>query len=210
MPVWQELREELKHKNFEVITVGCDVKGAAAEEQWIRAANPTHPSLIDERHLVPELYNTRNVPTTVWINEDGQIVRFDEGIYLRRRNRETGEFTVTERYLNALRDWAAKGSASGYVLSAEEAQARLRQPATEDAQATVHFRLGAYLVQQGHAAEAVAHFKQAHALKPENWNMKRQAFNLGNPEQDYGTTMQQETQIRPSYVPLDMPALPEA
>ena len=40
--------------------------------------------------------------------------------------------------------------------------------------------------------------------------MKRQAFNLGNPEQDYGTTMQQETQIRPSYVPLDMPALPEA
>ena len=62
LPVWQELREELKDKNFEVIAVACDTKGAEAAEALIRAANPQHPSLIDTQHRVPELYGTRNVP----------------------------------------------------------------------------------------------------------------------------------------------------
>src|SRR5438132_1676668 len=42
---------------------------------WIEAARPTHPSLVDTRHLVAELYNVVNVPTIVWIDERGRIVR---------------------------------------------------------------------------------------------------------------------------------------
>jgi len=186
------------------------VKGAEVAEQFIKAAEPTHPSWLDPMHIVTELYNTRNVPTSIWIDERGAIVRFDEGIYLQRRNRETGESSNNERYLRAMRDWVEKGPESAYALPNEEALTKLRQPAAEDAEAAVYFRLGAYLHQQGHAEDAIAHFKRAHALKPENYNMKRQAYNLGNAERDYGTTMQQETQIRPSYVPLDMPRLPEA
>ena len=34
--------------------------------------------LIDEKHLVSKLYNMVNVPTGVWINEQGRIVRPNE------------------------------------------------------------------------------------------------------------------------------------
>ena len=40
-----------------------------------RAAAPTYPCLIDERHEVAERYNMVNVPTSVWIDEQGRIVR---------------------------------------------------------------------------------------------------------------------------------------
>ena len=212
LPVWQELREELKDKNLEVITVACDTKGAAAAESWIRAANPQHPSLIDTRHRVPELYNTRNVPAAFWIDEEGRIVRANDPIYAQRRNRETGEVTINEKYLDAVRDWVAKGPRSVYVQDDTDALARLVSPTAEDAQAMAYFRLAAYLDQQGHTREAVAHFKQAQALRPQNWNYKRQAWNLGDIEGDYGTTFQearQEPASQPFYPPLDPPDLPE-
>jgi len=209
LPVWQEMRQELKDKNFEVITLDCDVKIEAARE-WILAAQPQHPSLLDPRQVVSSLYNAKNVPTEVWINEDGEIVRYDEGVYVRRRNQETGEFTINERYLRAVRDWVENGANSRFALESAEARKRLKPLTAEDAQAATYFRLGVHLYQQGYGEDAVPYFKKARELKPENWNLTRQAFNLGNPEQDYGTTIQKEREVRPMYVPLDMPSFTEA
>ncbi|MBI3743873.1 MAG: TlpA family protein disulfide reductase, partial [Chloroflexi bacterium] len=52
----------MKGKNFEVVTVACESKGAKAALPFVQAAHQQHPSLLDERHLLPELYNTKNVP----------------------------------------------------------------------------------------------------------------------------------------------------
>lgn len=213
MPVWQELREELKDRNFEVITIACDSKGAAAAEQWIHSANPQHPSLIDPQHHVPELYNTRNVPAAFWIDEDGHIVRANDPIYARRRSRDSDEVIINEKYLGALRDWVEKGHLSIYVPNENDVQTHMGLQTTEDAQAMAYFRLAVYLYQQGHSQEAVAHFKRAQALRPQNWNYKRQAWNLGDIESDYGTTFQEARQdpaSQPFYPPLDLPDLPES
>ena len=40
-----------------------------------RAAAPAYPCLIDERHSLGETYGIVNVPTAVWIDEQGTIVR---------------------------------------------------------------------------------------------------------------------------------------
>ena len=40
-----------------------------------QAAVPAYPCLIDERHLLGELLGIVNVPTAVWIDEQGAIVR---------------------------------------------------------------------------------------------------------------------------------------
>jgi len=192
--------------------VACDTKGAAVAKSWIRAANPQHPSLIDTRHRVPELYSTRNVPAAFWIDEEGRIVRANDPIYGQRRNRETGETTTNEKYLNAVRDWVAKGPKSIYVEDNKEALARLVRPTEDDAQAIAYFRLAAYLDQQGHSREAVVYFKQALALNPQNWNYKRQAWSLGDIEGDYGTTFQearQDADSQPFYPPLELPDVPE-
>jgi len=89
----------LKDKNFEIISVAQDTGGAKDAGPWIDplqyvAAKPdlpketieaarkigplTYTALIDEKHLVSKLHNMVNVPTGVWINEQGRIVRPNE------------------------------------------------------------------------------------------------------------------------------------
>ena len=206
MPVWQALREELKDQNFEVVTVASDSRGPDASRPFIEAAEPTHPTLLDPQHLVSELYNTRNVPAVFWLDESGRIVRGNDPIYATRRNRETGEMTVNERYLVAVRSWVRDGDASIYRTDADETSRRIGESDPANAQAMAHFRLGVFLEGQGHQAEAIAQFKLAHELKPENWNYKRQAWNLGDMERDYGITMQEAFGGDiPLYPPLELP-----
>lgn len=193
--------------------MACESKGAAAAEPFVQQANPQHPSLLDERHRVPELYNTRNVPAIFWIDEAGFLVRANDPVYMQRRNRETGETTVNQRYLDAVRDWVEKGPRSIYVQDGQGVQAHLGQQTQEDVLGMAFFRLGVHLSQQGHGEDAVAHFKRAQQLQPKNWNYKRQAWNLGDIARDYGTTFQQEAQNpvnQPNYPPLDLPTPPSA
>lgn len=70
-----------------------------------------------------------------------------------------------------------------------------------------HFRLGVYLEEQGHHEASVRQLKRAHELKPDNWNYKREAWTLGDIEQDYGTNRREaiaESGI-PFYPPLELP-----
>ena len=123
--MWQTLREELHDRGFEVIAVALDSGGAEKAGEWIRRANPSYLALIDTHHLVAELYNIVNVPTTVWIDEQGRIVRppepgFATDVFRRLRDPdpETQEQVRAEArshraaYLDAVRDWVARGPAS--------------------------------------------------------------------------------------------------
>ena len=56
------------------ITVALD-RSPEDARPWIEAARPTHPSLIDSGHVLAELYHVVNVPTLIWIDEAGRIVR---------------------------------------------------------------------------------------------------------------------------------------
>lgn len=193
-----------------MITVGCDARGAEVDRQFIEPANPEHPSLLDQHFVVPELYNTRNVPAVFWIDEAGKIVRGNDPVYAVRRNRETGESTINERYLDAVRDWVRNGPASIYVTPPAETQRRVGASDPENQRAMVHFRLGVYLDEQGHHDQAVAQFKRALELKPDNWNYRRQAYNLGSAD-EYGMTMQEAMQaVGPMYaMPLELPEPPQ-
>jgi AhpC/TSA family len=78
LPGWQAIYLQLRDKNFEIISVAQDTNGVKDAGPWITAASPTYTALIDEKHLVSKLYNMVNVPTGVWINEEGKIVRPNE------------------------------------------------------------------------------------------------------------------------------------
>jgi hypothetical protein len=205
----------LQDKNFIIISVAFDTGGVAAVKDWIRpaapgqlpkelldimgweesvcsrAGTPTYPCLIDEKHIVAELYNMVNVPTAVWIDEAGRIVRPAEPAGasdgFRTMDRTTFQMTpevaatgkhIRKLYVDALRDWVEKGDASIYALSPEELRQRMRGPKESDALATANFRLGQYLYQQGHAQEAQRYFAEAQRLRPESWNFKRQSLEL--------------------------------
>ena len=184
--MWQRLVEEIGDRGFTVVAVALDSE-PGAPEPWIEAANPTYPVLIDRAHLLSELYGFVNVPTAVWIDEQGRIVRPPEvaGAYeaFRYLDRETR--TIPEQhlahskqvrsvYLEAIRDWVALGAESEHVLSPDEIQQRRRSADPAVAEAHVRFRLGQYLEGRGDAAGARAQFDQASRLHPESWAIWRQ------------------------------------
>ena len=208
--MWQVLRSELASQNFEIITVGCDAKGAEVEREFIEIANAEYPCLIDTKFVVTELYNTRNVPALFWIDESGRIVRGNDPAYMTRRDPETGIRTPNERYIDVVRNWVKNGAESIYVTSNDVTQERLGASDESNQQAMAHFRLGVHLDSHGHHPEAVEQFKAALTLKPDNWNYRRQAYNLGNAD-EYGMTMQEAMQsVGPMYaVALQLPDAPK-
>jgi hypothetical protein len=190
-----------------VLTVASDAKGRTAVEPFITAAGQQHPSVIDDKLRVAELYDVRNVPSAFWIDESGRMVRAGDPIYAQRRKRETGEVTVNNEYLDAVRDWVVNGPESRYLMDQKRLESRLPAVDFDDVSAAASFHLGTYLALHGHPEEALVHFKRAHALRPENWTYKRQAWNLGDIERDYGTTFQEAIKDPASgsfYPPLDL------
>ncbi len=173
----------------------------------MKAANQQHPSLIDQQLQVAELYDARNVPAAFWIDESGRMVRANDPVYAQRRDRETGAVTLNNEYLDAVRDWVANGPRSRYVMNTERLDERLPALDFDDVQAAAHFHLGTYLATHGRPDDALAHFKEAHRLRPENWTYKRQAWSLGDVERDYGTTIIdaiRDPSAPPFYPPLDI------
>lgn len=184
--------EDLKDEGFVVIAVAMDSRGVEAAGQYIERAGPTYPCLIDTEHRVSELYNMVNVPSAVWIAEDGRIVRPTEtaGTGDEWRGMMKGEMGPDEvnklrrrreEYTDAIRDWVAKGNDSKYALSPDEVRARMKPPSDDDALAVAHFRIGRFLWDQGDAGEAYAFLEEAKRLRPDSWNFRRQTWNLEAP-----------------------------
>ncbi len=164
---------------------------------WIAAAKPTHPSLIDTTHCTDELFGFINVPMAVWIDENGMLVRPAETANIERsplRDREIPDGLPdriakmmrevkeipddSEAYREALLDWMRNGADSPYVMNPEQVVTASRPIAENHARAAACFAMGEHLHRTvGHHA-AVPWWREAHALDPENWTYKRQAWTL--------------------------------
>lgn len=207
--------DELREQGLVVIAVALDTGGADAvrsrvlasgqeephlqmrrvmgwsDELWSRAAAPTYPCLIDTEHMLSELYQMNNVPTAVWIDEQGRIVRPTEtaGVSegFRRMDPETlmlpedeAELLIANRttYIDALRDWVRNGPASEFALAEDEVRRRMRRPGEDDSRAAAHARLGKHLLDVGDHEGAAEHYREATRLAPEKWNYRRQSMVL--------------------------------
>ena len=213
MPGWQAIYQQLKDKNFEIVSVAQDTNGVKDAGPWITAALPTYTALIDEKHLVSKLYNMVNVPTGVWIDERGKIVRPNEVAFVDDRFKNFSGLDSAP-YLNALKDWIKNDDKSVYVMSEERLREKLTVNNPDLAQAAAEFGLGEYLYKSGHLTEAIPHFKEAQRLNPKSWNYKRQAYALSDAKRDYGTTFIDEVEkaggSKVYYSPPDLtPEIPQ-
>lgn len=168
LPVWQALHEELGPKGFVPITVALD-SGADAVRPFIERAAPTHPALIDPEHRVAELFNMINVPTMVWIDEEGRIVRpndqqFGSDIFVQLTGKPSAPF------LAALRAWVHDGRGA---LAPDDVRDQQLLPTVEQQLARAEFRLAWHLHRLGKPAAAEPHFVRAAELAPTDWTIRR-------------------------------------
>ena len=216
--MWQVLFDELKSQGFVILAVATDQ--AEPARPWIEAAKPSYPCLIDRDHHVADLYGLVNVPQAVWIDEQGHIVRPPETAGstdgFRGMDRKTftlSEAIIAERerikslYLDAVRDWVARGAKSQHVLSPQAAQARVKAADPAIGRAHALFRLGQHLLREGQADEAAQRFAQAIELHPDSWNVWRQTAQKDARGLAAGPAFWARVDAlghRPYYQPIDM------
>ncbi len=186
--MWQVLYDELKTKDFMIVAVAEESRGAEHARQWIEQAKADYWCLIDPDHRVADLYGMVNVPQSVWIDETGRIVRPPETAGSTDHFRQMDLTTRTlapdlaaaraaarAAYLDAVKAWVTTGQ---YALPPDTASAKLPRLTPEIARAHAHFRLGVWLKRHDRAAAAARHFDEASRLHPDSWNMWRQAADL--------------------------------
>jgi len=214
LPVWQKLYEDIGGDSFEIISVAEDSQGETAAGPWFDRANPTYRCIVDETHQISTLFGWRNVPSAAWIDEDGRIVRSNEGTYAGKHVIRKGPARVrfgNEAFADAVRDWVANGTDSKLVWTAEQ-QCKKQEPLTQElALADPTFKLGVYLKSQGADDRAAPYFKEAQRLAPNNWNYHRQAWTFQG--ENYAIRKWQEKRqaqgSRQYYEPMGLPNEPE-
>ena len=203
-----------------------DLMGWSADA-WRGAGPPQYPCLIDQRHEVSRLYGMVNVPTAVWIDEEGRIVRPPEpaGVNEAFKAVDLATFSMPadavesgsrhrNRYFAAVGDWARHGPDSPAALPADEVLRRMGRRARwgDPARAAAEFRLAEALYRRKDPDAAQVHFTEAARLWPENWAYQRQSRQLADPatvgELDAGPGFWRSLEQRGPgafYPPVDLP-----
>jgi hypothetical protein len=210
--VWQALHEELSPLGLTVVTVALDLDPEKARP-WIDAANPTHPSLVDRHHRLDEQLGISNVPMAVWIDESGTLVRPAEAASIQPSPLAAMEITddMPERlravlrefkqmpetgpaYRAAIVDWATNGADSRFAMTPDQVISASQPRSGDHSRAAACFELGVHAEERGDHAAAMAWWKQAHALFPDNWTYKRQAWTLESTPDGADSDKAQEVQ----------------
>ena len=206
---------------IEVVTVGIETDGAEALREFIEAASPEHPSLVDDDHVMERAFGVVNIPNVIWIDESGTIVRpaepgwggpTDYPDWLVKAIEDGEKRAIAEgkdpaaaavgsqdrdSYADAVRDWAANGADSRFAMSPDEAVAASQPRSLDQSEAAARFELGQRSWRAGDRDGAFAHWRETHRLDPNNWTYKRQAWSLVGNEAagggDFGRFMQVPT-----------------
>lgn len=137
---------------------------------YIEAAAPTHPSLIDAHFAFADAYHVVNVPTSLWVDEQGRIVRPQDTVYVSDTFRELHGID-SERHKRAIRAWAHDGTVDVDIDRVRELTAL---PSAQDELARAEFALARHLAVDRHNADAAEpHFQRAAELAPDDWTIRR-------------------------------------
>ncbi len=181
MPVWQQVYDEINDPNFVLICVAEDTGGEAVAGPTFDAAKPTYIQIVDEDHIISSAFNFVNVPSAAWVDEEGRIVRIDEGTYSKIHEIGEGEQAITfgnDVYTPALKDWVAKGADSEFVQSVATVTGNIREHSFDQLKADAAFRLGNLFRAHGQKEKAELYWDIAQELNPDSVNFIRQNLTL--------------------------------
>ncbi len=209
--MWQQVYEEINDPDFVIICAAEDIGGEAVAGPIFDAANPTYIQVVDVDHIISSAFNFVNVPSAAWIDEQGRIVRIDEGTYSKVHTFSNGEQSISfgnDIYTPALKDWVAQGAASEHVQPPAKVAEKIRAHSPDQLKADSAFRLGNLFREHGDADKADHYWALARTLNPDSVNFIRQDLTLTE-EGSAGETFlkmrgEYESQGKDYYRPLDI------
>jgi hypothetical protein len=146
-----------------------------------------------------------NVPTAVWIDEQGRILRHDEDAYSKMY--KAGDMSFgNDIYRPAVYDWVRNGEQSVHVQHADQAVSRIPRRSDDEALAEASFKLGVWFHLQGNAEQADHYWDRAQELHPDSWNYHRQDWSFLDPQEtgQRWFAKYQSLEGRPYYRPLEV------
>jgi hypothetical protein len=165
LPAWKQLADELRADGLDVVTVALD-EDAEAVRRWTQQGLPT---AVDAEHRLSDVFGVVQVPSTVWLDEEGRVVKPPT---IAPGDDQFREWTKVEadQHHDALRRWARTGEVPP-VRTTSPDDAELRTARAER-------RLAAWLHRHGHAGAAEEHFAAAVALAPLDFSIRRASMPL--------------------------------
>ncbi len=166
LPAWQALQAELP--DVQIISIALDNTPEAARE-FVEAADPDFPVLVDAHHTVAEAYGLYNVPSVVWVDEEGKVARAP---VIAPGDDTWRDFTSIDSSVHhdQLRAWVATGDVPA---DPRPVDAHMADDSPELQQARAERRLGAWLVRHGRIEAGRAHLDRAVELAPFDFTIVR-------------------------------------
>lgn len=127
------------------------------------------PVALDPDHRFVEAYGIINVPTVVWVDENGRVVRPHDAQF---PDDKLMDFhgKASEPHLDALRRWVIDDETP---LDRDQARRGVRLPTDEEQLARAHHRVAAHLLRSGREEAARVHYEIAGDLAPVDWTIRR-------------------------------------
>ena len=152
----------------EVLSIAVDAQGAEKARPFVEKAGATFTTLVDERNLLGRTYGFKAIPNGYLIDESG-VVRYKRlgGFDVRRA--DTAQ--VVERWCTA--------------QALDESAAQSAEPGDDIDRVHTLFQRGQELYRQGSVAEALERWREAAALEPANWIVRKQLWAVEHPERFY-------------------------
>jgi peroxiredoxin len=165
LAAWQAIQDELADDGLAVFSVALDARPEDSRP-WIEAAAPEYPVVVDTAHVTAERYGITNVPSVVWVDEEGVVVKPPT---IAPGDDQFKDFTRIDAatHHDALRRWVRDGELPAGVASPPPP----RSP--EEQLALAERRLAALLHGEGHVEAAATHLRRAVDLAPWDWTIRR-------------------------------------
>ncbi len=161
-------------KDFALVSIAVDAQGAEAARPWAEAAGATFATVVDRENRLAQLYDYKLVPNGIFVDEHG-IVRYAK----------IGGFSVDHAADVEAIQRLIDGDAE--QLEAESSVAPYQLGTLERELVETRMRLGAELFRRGARDEAIAEWRRALRLDPENLTIRKQIWMARYPEKFHPT-----------------------
>lgn len=173
MPGWQRFYAERPDRSAEIVSVAVEHLGADAARPYVEEAGTAFPTVVDEQGQAGDRFGFKAVPNGVLVDEEGTVRYLKEGGF---SVDNPDDVDAVRRFFAGEDAPASPSDSTPYALG----------PVEQDLVAT-KVRLGRALDEQGRRADAVAEWRAALRLDPENFLIRKQIWAAEHPERFHPT-----------------------